>query len=257
MYLTYREENRMFASIGLWNMFMEPLVDGGVSMLVPTLRVTDGTLQALGVEPMLGRWFTNQEYGPPAEAPEPVILCYAFWQRRFGGDEAVLGRGISMGAPNGSHSRQWRVVGIMPLGFRFVLRPEMVDMIIPWQLNPAEETISNFSFNMLARLKPGVTPAEARADVERMLPIWLDAWPTAPGFTKEELANSRITPIVRPLKDDLVGGVAITLWVVMGAISAVLLCAWPDRGESATLLEVGTRCYHRAHGCKKAECGSR
>ena len=52
------------------------------------------------------------------------------------------------------------------------------------------------AFKALARLKPGVTPAEARADVERMLPIWLDAWPMPPGsaLTREAIANWRITP---------------------------------------------------------------
>ena len=59
-----------------------------------------------------------------------------------------------------------------------------------------------------------------------MLPIWLDAWPIQPGgSTKEAMANWRITPVVLPLKDDLVGGVATTLWVLMGAIGAVLLIA--------------------------------
>ena len=81
--------------------------------------------------------------------------------------------------------------------------------------------------NVLARLAPGVTAAEARADLERMLPIWLDAWPIVPGstLTKEAIANWQIAPVVRPLKDDLVGGVASTLWVLMGAIGAVLLIA--------------------------------
>jgi predicted lysophospholipase L1 biosynthesis ABC-type transport system permease subunit len=78
---------------------------------------------------------------------------------------------------------------------------------------------------MLARLEPGVTLEEARADVERMAPIWLDAWPPFPGTTRQAFENMRITPIVRLLKDDIVGGVASTLWVLMGAIGAVLLIA--------------------------------
>ena len=84
----------------------------------------------------------------------------------------------------------------------------------------------NFSSNLLARLKPGVTPAEARADVERMLPIWLDAWPAVPGsMTREQIESWQIAPRVRPLKDALVGGIATALWVLMGAIGAVLLIA--------------------------------
>ncbi|HJR71554.1 MAG TPA: FtsX-like permease family protein [Gammaproteobacteria bacterium] len=63
------------------------------------------------------------------------------------------------------------------------------------------------------------------AILERVLTIWADAWPLFPGSTKESLASSRISPVVSPLKDDLVGGIASTLWVLMGAIGAVLLVA--------------------------------
>jgi predicted permease len=230
MYLAYRDENRTFANIGMWWDGTATLTDRSEPELVRSLRVTDGTLQALGVQPMRGRWFTAEElYGPPAAGQQSVILSYAFWQQRFGGDEAVLGRAITMEAPSNSTSYpwagQWQVVGIMPKGFRFLDWTPQPDVIIPLRLDPAKERISNFSLNMLARLKPRVTTAEARADVERMLPIWLDAWPIAPGIAKEEIANWRITSAVRPLKDDLVGGVASALWVLMGAIGAVLLIA--------------------------------
>ena len=228
MYLTYREENRTFASIGLWDETSATLTDRGEPELVRALRVTDGTLQALGMQPMRGRRFTKQEYGPVAEGPEPVILSYAFWQRRFGGEEAAVGREISMEAPSGARASplaaQWQVVGIMPRSFRFLDMAPQPDVIVAMRLDPARETINSFSYDALARLAPGVTAAVARADLERMLPIWLDAWPIQPGgSTKEAIANWRITPVVLSLKDDLVGGVATTLWVLMGAIGAVLL----------------------------------
>ena len=107
MYLTYRDENRTFASIGLWQEDSATLTDRGEPERVRALRVTDGTLQALGVQPMRGRWFTEAEHGPAAEGPEPVILSHAFWQRRFGGDEAVLGRELSIEAPSGT-ARRWQ-----------------------------------------------------------------------------------------------------------------------------------------------------
>jgi hypothetical protein len=100
-------------------------------------------------------------------------------------------------------------------------------VIVAMRLDPAQETINSFSYDALARLARGVAAAEARADLERMLPIWLDKWPVWPGgSTKEAIANWRITPVIRPLKDDLVGGIASTL-VLMGAIGAVLLIANP------------------------------
>ncbi|HEU4618668.1 MAG TPA: ABC transporter permease [Gammaproteobacteria bacterium] len=225
MYLTYRAENRTFASIGLWDEGWATLTERGEPTRVRTLRVTDGTLQALGVQPMVGRWFTEREYGPASDGPEPVILSYAFWQRRFGGDEAVLGRELAMETPSGVFAQPLagprRVVGIMPRGFRFLDMTPQPDVIVAVRLDPAQKPVGNFSFEMLARLAPGVTAAEARADLERMLPIWLDSWPVMP----QDLANFRITPIALPLKDDLVGSVPSTLGVLMGAIGAVLLIA--------------------------------
>jgi len=224
MYLTYRDENRTFADIGLWQYADDfaTLTDPGEPTRLNILKVTDGTLQALGVRPLRGRWFTKQEYAPSAEGPAPVILSYAFWQRLFGGDEAVLGREVSI------DSEPSRVVGIMPRDFTFLDAASQPDVILAVRrLEVGERTIGWFNYQMLGRLKPGVTLQEARADLERMLPIWLDAWPLVPGGgqTKEQIANRQITPVVRPLQDDLVGSVASTLWVLMGSIGAVLLVA--------------------------------
>ncbi|HUL81638.1 MAG TPA: ABC transporter permease [Gammaproteobacteria bacterium] len=232
MYLTYRDESRTLADVGLWDDRTATLTDRGTATRLRALRVTDGTLQALGVQPTLGRWFRSEEvYGPPADGQQSVILSYAFWQRQFGGDVAVLGRELTMDAPSNATSNpwtgQWRVVGVMPQGFTFLDMTPQPDVIIALRLEPASATISNFSFSMLARLKPGVTSSEARADVERMLPLWLNTWAIDEGpVTREVIANNwRITAGVRPLKDDLVGSVADTLWVLVGAIGAVLLIA--------------------------------
>ena len=84
MYFTYREENRTFQQFGVWN-------SGGASVTgiaepeVPrALFVTYGVLDAVGVKPLLGRWFSPADDTPGS--PETVILTYGYWQRRFGGD---------------------------------------------------------------------------------------------------------------------------------------------------------------------------
>ncbi|HUL80635.1 MAG TPA: ABC transporter permease [Gammaproteobacteria bacterium] len=234
MYFSYRNESRTLARIGLWLESSATLTDRGDPERVRALLVTDGTLQALGAQPMRGRGFTDQEYGPAAEGPLPVILSYAFWQRRFGGDQASLGRDLSVAAQASGGALPMagpaRVVGIMPPGFRFLDMTPQPDVILAVRLNsPAEQVIAgNFSYGTLARLKRGVTVAEARADLDRALAIWRDTWPLPPpelGLRREDLASWGMRPVVRPLKDDLVGGVASTLWVLMGAIGAVLLVA--------------------------------
>jgi hypothetical protein len=175
MYFAYRDENRTLAGIGLWQGSDATLRRVGEPERVRALQVTQGTLQALGVQQMRGRGFTEQEHGPATEGPLPVILSYAFWQRRFGGDEAVLGRELSIEAPSGNGTLRLagpsQVVGIMPPDFRFLDMTPQPDVILAVRLDPAEQVIrGNFSFQTFARLKPGVTPAEAHADVERMLP---------------------------------------------------------------------------------------
>jgi predicted permease len=229
IYLTYRQENQAFASVGLWQQSSATLTERGESERINVLRVTDGTLQALGVQPMRGRWFTEQEHGSAPEGPAPIILSHAFWQRRFGGAEAFVGRELSVEAEGGNGA--WpsigpsQVVGIMPPDFRFLDMTPPPDVIIAVRLDLARQAHGVYQWEMLARLKPRVTLAEARADIDRMAPIWRDAWPPFPGTTREAFDSMRITPSVRPLKEDLVGGVAGMLWLLMGAIGAVLLIA--------------------------------
>ena len=135
------------------------------------MLVTDGTLQALNVPPIAGRWLmaADQKLG----APETVMLGYGYWQRRFGGDRSVIGRGITVG------SRAREIVGVMPPGFRIVTADP--DLIALGPLVRSRLILAGFGYEAVARLKPGVTIAEADADIARMVPIWMHAWPTLTG----------------------------------------------------------------------------
>ncbi|MBN1240654.1 MAG: ABC transporter permease [Gammaproteobacteria bacterium] len=221
MWFTYREESETIAELGMWGDGGETLTRTDGTERVRSLRTTYGLLQALGVQPMRGRWFTEAEHGPGAEGPDPVILSYAFAESRFGSDAAALGQALEI------NGRPARVVGIMPRDFRFLDMSPTFDIIVAMRLDPARQTIGTFNLHALARLKPGVTAEEARADLERMLPIWLDGWPILQGLSvsREAIENMRIRPVVRPLKDDMVGATASALWVLMAAIGAVLLVA--------------------------------
>src|SRR5688572_2308116 len=229
MYLTYRQENRTLAGLGLWQETDATVNAGGELERVRALRAADGTLQALGVSPLRGRWFTADEHGAAAEGPAPIILSYAYWQRRFGGDAAVLGRALVVDSASGNGTlpltQPALVVGIMPPDFKFLDMTPPPDLILPVRLDPARQAHGIYAWQMLARLKPGVTLAEAQADLERMRPIWIESWPPFPGTSIDAVRNGGTTPTARPLHDDLVGGVASMLWVLMGAIGAVLLIA--------------------------------
>ena len=152
MLFTYRKENRSFTEIGMFGNGGETFTNGGETTRLRSLRVTHGVLQALGVQPMRGRWFTEQEHGPTADGLAPVMLSYAFWRSKFGGEEAALGREMLI------NGRRSQVVGIMPPDFRFLDMTPQPDIIFALQFDPAKLAIANFGFDALARLRPGVTP---------------------------------------------------------------------------------------------------
>jgi len=214
MYFTYREENRTFQDFGLYRSAGATVTGLAEPDVVPTLSVTYGTLQALGVPPKLGRWFSQADDTPGS--PQTVILNYGYWQRRFGGDPSVLGRTLTI------DTEPHTVIGVMPAGFEFVNNP---DLILPQQLERDKVFLGQLSYPGIARLKPGVTLQQANADLARMLAIWLKEWPPAPGFNRALFENAGFGPKLQPFKQEVVGNVGTVLWVLMGTIGLVLLIA--------------------------------
>ena len=211
-FFTYRDENRVFAAFGLWSTGTASVRAQGEPEEVQTLRVTHGTLQALGVAPAIGRWFSRED--DAAGSPETIILSGACWKRMYGGDPSVLGRTLVLDA------RPRTIIGVMPTNFRFL--NEAPDVILPFRFDRSTLLLGAFNHFALGRLKPGVTAEGASADVARMNPIWLNAWPSPPGFEKERFEK---LPAVRPLKREVVGDIGNVLWVLMGMVAAVLLIA--------------------------------
>ncbi|MBZ5627095.1 MAG: ABC transporter permease [Acidobacteriia bacterium] len=214
-YFTFREEGRAFEDVGMWRRDAVNITGTGQPEEVSALDVTDGTLPILGMQPILGHWFTRKD--DSAGSPQTVMLAYGYWQRRFGGDPSVIGRRILVDA----EARE--VIGVLPRNFRFMdFKP---DLVLPLQLDRNKVFIGNFSYLSLGRLKPGVTLAQANADVARMLPIMAQKFPPAPGMTAKMFEEARLGPSVRPLKQDVVGDVGGVLWVLMGTVGMVLFIA--------------------------------
>jgi len=215
-YFIYREQSKTFQDIGLYQGDSVSVTGVAEPEQVPALRVTDGTLPLLGIPPLLGRGFTKQDDSPGA--PETVMLTYGYWRRKFGGDSSAIGRNIIVDGK----SRQ--IIGVLPQPFHF-LDWEDPAVIIPFQFDRNKTHLGNFSYDGLARVKPGVTVEQVNADVARMLPMVMSSFPTPPGFSIKLLENAHIGPNVRPLKRDVVGDVGSVLWVLMGSIGMVLLIA--------------------------------
>ena len=215
MYFTYTEHNQTFQSLGVWIPGTANVTGLAEPEQVRTVAVSDGVLQTLGVPPAVGRWFSQVDQVP--NAPGSVMLSYGYWRGRFGGDRAVIGRNIMV------DSQPREIVGVMPPGFRFV--DSEFDLTAPLAFDRGKLILAGFGFHGIARLKPGRTIAEANADISRMLPIWMDSWSNGPGSNPHIYETWKITPTIRPLKQEVIGNVGELLWVVMGTIGVVMLIA--------------------------------
>jgi predicted permease len=212
-FATYAENNRTFKEFGLWTPRVGAVTGLGNPEQVNMLLVTQGFLPALGVQPVFGRWFSAADDQPGA--PETAILSNGYWQRRFGGDPGVVGSVVTV------DSRPREVIGVMAARFSFpgyLSQGSSADLILPLQLNLVQPN-SDWGYTALARLKPGVTLAQATADVAHMLPIYKDK------YAGTRMDSLRLLPAVRPLKDDVVGDAGSVLWVLLGGIGIVLLIA--------------------------------
>jgi predicted permease len=215
MYFTYAEQNRTFQSVGVWDTGTANVTGLAEPEQVRTVDVSDGVLQTLGVPPVAGRWFSQADQIP--HGAETVLLSYGYWQRRFGGDRSAIGRNLMV------DSRPREIVGVLPRGFRFV--DSDFDVMVPLAFDRGKVILAGFGFSAIARLKPNVTIAEADADMTRMLPIWMDSWTNGAGSNPHIYETWRITPAIRPLKQEVIGNVSELLWVVMGTLGLVMLIA--------------------------------
>lgn len=215
MYLTFADHNHAFQSIGVWIEGRANVTGLAQPEEVHIGLISDGVLQTLDVPPIEGRWLNQADQDP--HGAKSAVLSYGYWQRRFGGDPSVVGRNITVDA----QTRE--IVGVMPRGFRLVDRD--FDLLIPLAFDHSHQVLAGFGFNGIARLKPGVTIAQADDDILRLLPVWMDSWTNGPGSNPHFYETWKITPNLLLLKQQVIGNVSSVLWVVMATVGLVMLIA--------------------------------
>jgi predicted permease len=217
MYITFSEQNRVFQSLGVWTTSSANVTGVDRPHEVRVTSVSDGVLQTLSVAPAIGRWLLAGDQMP--HGPKAVMLSYSYWQDHFGGSRSVIGRLIDVDA------EPREIVGVMPRGFRVVSAD--FDLILPLAFDRSRQQLPGFGFLGVARLKPGISIAQANADVARLLPIWMNSWSMGPGIKDADPHFYekvwRVAPALLPLKDEVLGNVRDALWVVMGTIAVVML----------------------------------
>jgi len=195
------------------------LTGGSDPERVGVIRVSSNLLPMLGATPLHGQLFVPEDDAPGR--PPTAILGHAFWTRRFGGAPGVVGQPIILNGVS------YQVIGVMPATFRLpreVLPTlgvvEDGDVFLPLPLpNTAPTTRTREDYNIMARLKPEVTIAQAQAEMDaltaRLRRDHPDVYPPHGGLTFS----------IVPLLDQVVGNVRLIVIVLFGAVAFVLLVA--------------------------------
>jgi putative ABC transport system permease protein len=236
-FLTYKKFATTITGIGLYN-------DGSENVSDPEGRsdpermsvawATADVIPLLEVPPILGRTFSEAEDAP--KGPYVAVISEGLWRSRFAGARDVIGKRLIVSG----HSTE--IVGVMPGRFQFPSAG--TQLWLPYHLDPNTPFPGGFSHHGVARLKPGVTIEAAQRDFANVLPRIVDVSPMlAPGITTRMLLEqAKPIPKLVPMRDDVVGDVARTLWIVAATAGLVLLvtCA-----NVANLLLVRADARHR------------
>jgi predicted permease len=191
------------------------LTDRSKAMKVDGIQATSSLLTMLGAKPTLGRILLPEE--DQAGKPETVVLTYGFWQREFAGDRNIVGRAITLDG----HTHT--VVGVLSPDFRLnheviptiagIDKPEL--FMPPVDEAKIPDNYGSENYNILARLKPGVTMKQAQADIDVI----------ADRHRREKHRDRTFTISVVPLIEQVVGNVRTAMLILFGAVALVLLIA--------------------------------
>jgi putative ABC transport system permease protein len=209
-FLDWRSQNRSFDDLAALDFASLTLSGGGEPEQVPAGVVSASMFNLLGLTPVAGRVFTADEDRP--EGPPVVVLGYALWQRRFGGDRAIVGKTVAL------NGRLRTVVGVMPpnVDFPGPMTGSKVELWVPIALDSRKADRGMHYMGVLGRLKPEVSLTQARDDMAAIARRIEQQYP-------ETNTGWRINIV--PLHEQLVGDVRPALLVLMGAVGFVLLIA--------------------------------
>jgi putative ABC transport system permease protein len=206
-YADWKSQNQVFTALAAQDIRSFNLTGDGEPEKIEAFGITANFFPLLGVQPALGRVFTTDE--DTAGAGQVVVLNYNLWQQRYGGEENIIGRQLVL------NGRKYTVVGVMPAGFQFL--DSKIGLWVPITLTPEQLAQRNRHYlTVVARLKPGVSVAQANADMQAIQQRIAHDHPDEAG---------RINAYVMPLRDQLAGDVRRPLLVLAVAVGFVLLIA--------------------------------
>ncbi len=224
--LTFARENKAFTGVGGFIGASFEASGAGAPFRARAERLTASMFPVLGIEPILGRTFTQQEDDTSAPV---TVLSHALWQERYQSDPHVLGKTIEL------DRRPYTIIGVMPPEFQSPiglggLAPR--DLWVPMSFTPVEKgaEADNFDYGAVARLKPGVTPQQAQQDVDRVTAI-----------IQAKLPDIKLRTSLRSLKEETVREARPLLRVLLAAVALILLIACANLANLQLVRAAGRR----------------
>ena len=208
-FIDTRDQNQTLAEVAPFAIWPANLTGQGEAERLQGVRISANAMQMLGVEAAAGRGLVPDDDNPSNS--RVVMLSYGLWQKRFGGTSDVLGKTLTL---NGD---PYTIVGVLPP--HFVIPNAEIEIMVPLRMDQdarRKERGSNF-LRLVARLKPGVTPAQAEADLGAIANRLRELYPDENG--------NIASPRVLKLQDEVVGGYREGLWLILAAVFVVLLIA--------------------------------
>ena len=205
--LDIREQAQSIEQIASWGTYPVNLLGGSKPERIETVFVTINFFQTLGVKPALGRDFSAED---GCEEVSNIIISHSLWQRQFGGDPAIIGRKVTLA---GIKPKPFTIIGVLPAENQFPPRIELFDT---YDYDRGYGRGGSHNDRVIARLKPGVTVAQAQAELSAIARRAAQQFPDT---------NKGWDVVVTPFREHLFGGAEVALPLLLGVVGFVLLIA--------------------------------
>ncbi len=219
-YEDYRAQNKMFAEVAAFENQSLNLAGGDRAERITAARITPNLFPMLGAQADHGRGIATDENQPGRD--KVIVLSHGLWQRRFGGQTSAVGQTLRL------NEQDYTVIGVMPASFQFPHASlpfgEPADLWIPLVYSSEEvaQRQGPYHLNVIARLKPDVTLAQARAEMNALGEKFETQYSVYRGPNNAD-GGWRIT--LRPLQEEAIGSSRRALLILFGAVALVLLIA--------------------------------